>query len=833
MHWGKRRPGSSWKRRHGAFLPSSEALEHRRLLATIDLSATPGTSTNTPLGVVFTGKAANNFAGYTVTDVGNVTGSGYDSFVVSATGLPAAGIGGLPTLSTAGQGAAYLVFGSKQVNINNAVDWLTLTGGTTSTTSAELTGGQRGGDLGELGTLGVATTTNTPATAQTNPTVFQPVPAQTTTHVYGFNFDGLTLVTGLDTATGLGRNSALGYSVTPLGDLNKDGFDDFAISAPNDAGGGKVFIIYGGTALATQAVTSKTLDLEPTAGTNPTTTPTKVVTLSMPGAATGTDVGYSVAGIGNYFNTTNGRDVAIGVPGLAVSGNAQAGAVFAISGTYLNSLATGTNVDLSTVGTTANTSAGIEYTGTSAGALTGFSVATAGNFDGQVGSGSPIDDLLIGAPGAAFGGQAYLVYANQTYLPNSTLGTTQSLASLGIAATTNPVTNPLQGIVFSAQNSGDDLGYAVASAGDFNSDGVDDVLLGAPGYNAATGYAYVAYGLTGTTTTTPARINGVFTITPTAATTGLTATSFIGQALGDETGYSLATTTHLQFGTTTTAQPLYDILIGAPGATIVGGEAYLVPGTAQGATILALPQMLSNISTTLNGNVFNVSGTSDPAINNGGGGIGTSVSARNPIIDANTLGTTVDSDAIPDLFFGAPASGLNNSTISNGVRVSSGVAYVLEGSLIGATSSTTPTTPTTGTGATSTTPLAASVLAPPVFNGDMAGLPYPPVSSLEHLDSYQPLPVQLAYEQYLPAPGFLAREQVYHHPSQNSEAHQAPAGTILNVRAIGHSENRYSKVNTLLQKVFDRGKFKIGKATTYTHKVKVIPRSEQTESYPG
>ena len=278
-------------------------------------------------------------------------------------------------------------------------DWLNLTSGTTSTTNPpQLVAGQRGGDLAELGTLGVPTTTIATPTAQTNPTVFQTTPDQSLTHVFGFSFDGLTFVTGLDTATGLGRNSALGFSVTPLGDLNGDGFDDFAISAPNDAGGGKVFIIYGGSALATQPNNAKTIDLEPTAGNNATTTPTKVVTLSLPGAATGTDVGYSVAGIGNYFNTTTGRDVGIGVPGLTVGSNANAGAVFAISGSYLNTLASGTNIDLSTVGNGTNTSAGIEYTGTSANALTGYSVATAGNFDGQIGSGFPIDDLLIGAP---------------------------------------------------------------------------------------------------------------------------------------------------------------------------------------------------------------------------------------------------------------------------------------------------------------------------------------------------------------------------------------------------------------------------------------------------
>ena len=141
--------------------------------------------------------------------------------------------------------AAYLVIGSKQVNINTAVDFLNLTKGTTNGTSSTLIGGQRAGDLGELGTLGVAAQSGTTApTAQTNPTVFQPSPAMDSTHVYGFNYDGLRFVTGLNATTNTGRASSLGFSVTALGDINGDGIDDFAISAPNDAGGGKVFVIW-------------------------------------------------------------------------------------------------------------------------------------------------------------------------------------------------------------------------------------------------------------------------------------------------------------------------------------------------------------------------------------------------------------------------------------------------------------------------------------------------------------------------------------------------------------------------------------------------------------
>ena len=820
MHWGKRGPGSPSKRHRAAFRPINEPLEERRLLTTFDLS----TIQTAPLGVETIGKASNNTAGYTVTDVGNVTGSGYDSFVVSAPGLAGSSPGLRPNPAGAGEGAAYLVFGSKQVNNSTPVDFKTLANGTTNGTTTTLTAGQRAADLGELGTIGIA-----PLTAQTNPTVAQPQPPTTATHVYGFNYDGLTLVTGLDTATGLGRNSALGFSVTPLGDLNGDGFDDFAISAPNDAGGGKVFVIFGGSALATQSVANKTVDLEPVAGTNNIATPTKVVTLSIPNGTAGTNVGFSVSGIGNYFNTSLGRDLAIGVPNLTVGGNVNAGAVFAISGSYLTSLAAGANVDLSMIGTTANTLGGIEYTGVGPGYLTGTSVSTAGSFDNVTGANSRLrDDLLIGAPGAFQGGGAYLVYSLQTTTANMALGTTQSLASLGVTPTTNPVTTPLQGVVLGDQIIGDRFGYSVSSAGDFNNDGAGDIAIGAPGYNLSAGYVDVVYGLTGTTTT---RLNGIFVVSPTVATTGLTTVSLLGTTALDYAGYSLATTTHISIGSTATATPAYDLLIGAPGAN----SAYLVPGTATGATPLTGSQQLSNINTTLNGSQFVVSGLSDPAVLPSG--FGTSVSARNPVYDANTLNTTVDSDSVPDLFFGAPFTTLTDPVTSlTALRIEAGDAYVVEGGLIGTSGSGTGTGgTTTGTAGafTSLIPNAFGLLTPIVFTGDNAGLPIPPISSLEHLNSYQPLPVQLAFDQYLVAPGFRAREEYYHHPTKKGNFHQVAAGTVLTVQNIKHSENKYDKVNTLPHRVFDRGKTKIGKPVNFTHSVKVIPRSEQKGNYPG
>ncbi|WP_435010338.1 beta strand repeat-containing protein [Tundrisphaera lichenicola] len=809
MTWGNRGPGSPAKRRHWAFRPNNENLEERKLLAQVDLT----TIQTAPLGVETIGATSNSYAGYTVTDVGNINGTGYDSFIVSAPGVVPPTDGSTPSFGNSSS-AAYLVFGSRQVNISNAVDFLNLANGVPNATTGVLQSGQRGSDLGQLGTLGTGNL------GQLNPTVQQPT-ATGSTPTFGFNFDGLTYITGSN------RNSALGFSASALGDINQDGLDDFAISAPNASGGGRVFVIYGNTNLTAQSTTNKTVDLQPATGT--TNSSTKVVSFSYSNGTAATQVGYSVAGIGNYFNTTSGRDLAIGVPGL----NNNTGAVYAITGAFLNNQPTGSNVDLRTTFGQNNGIGGIVYTGINTGDRVGSAVSTAGSFDNAVnGSGAPITSLLIGAPGAA---TAYLVYGVQSFTGNSTLGTTQSLNTLGATATTNPVFNPLEGVVLIGSNVTTLFGYSVATAGDFNGDGVDDIIVGAPGYSNLTGAAVIFYGVSGTTTSTPTRINGSFIVTIGSGTTGVNSLSLLGTNNGDLTGLSVAPSTHIVFspdpnsGTSTAV----DVLIGAPGFAAGTGTAYLVPGNTSD---LGTSQDLTNISSApLNGTQFLANGSSDPT--NNVQLFGYSVSARNPVVNPNNLLTTLDGDNVPDLFIGAPLTDLRDpQNLGSTLRTNSGIVYAVEGALLGGTNGGGGGGGGGGgSGGVSSIFVipAASLLAPPIFTGETAGLPYPPVSALEKLQSYAPLPVQIAYEQFLPKPGFRARQEIFLHPKKGQTSVQAPRGTYLYVAAIGKSsQSKFTRVNTLPTKVFTRGnQFKHGETKTFKHKVKVIPRSAQTQRF--
>jgi hypothetical protein len=110
------------------------------------------------------------------------------------------------------------------------------------------------------------------------------------------------------------------------------------------------------------------------------------------------------------------------------------------------------------------------YTGQN-GELFGYAVARVGdlNDDG-------VDDFAIGAPGADVAGDG----AGRVYV---------YFGGVPLAASAD--------IVLEGPAPGDSLGFALSAAGDFNHDGVDDLLVGAPASNRAgfrAGAAYVYYG---------------------------------------------------------------------------------------------------------------------------------------------------------------------------------------------------------------------------------------------------------------------------------------------------------------------------------------------------
>ncbi len=293
------------------------------------------------------------------------------------------------------------------------------------------------------------------------------------------------------TATGAAAGDALGFAVGNAGDFNGDGYDDVIAGAPaHDAGGddaGRAYVYFGGPfadSVADVVLTGEAAgdafgqavagvgdlnddgfdDLVVGApyhdaigpgsgrayvfygGASPEATPD----LILDGIALNSYFGYSVAGAGD-LNDDGFADVIVGAYANATG---ERGRAFV----YFGALFPDNDPDLI-------------YNGETTGDSFGASVAGAGdiNWDGY-------DDVIVGArlndAGGAEAGRAYVYYGGS--LPNT-----------------------VPDLILTGESPGDAFGTSVASAGDMNLDGYDDVIVGAP-YNDAlgsfAGRAYVFLG---------------------------------------------------------------------------------------------------------------------------------------------------------------------------------------------------------------------------------------------------------------------------------------------------------------------------------------------------
>jgi hypothetical protein len=540
MLFANRGPRSLAARRRGSFRPAAQALEQRLAPAIanpLDLgAAVPPTGlpniANDLSGIDFANRGQNNGAGFVVTDVGDLFGSGFDDYLVSAPSvtnvtapLPGLGLG-------SGTSAVYLILGSVTTNASTIVNWL------------NNTANQRVGQLPQLGN---------PATGQTNPINGTPT----------YPFAGVTFITSRNSS------SRLGASVAAAGTIN--GQKAFLIGAPGgldqtglNPGTGRAYLIYANSTLLSLASTA--------AGTTP-----PVVDLDTAGSggvnfvtftdtnASGFQIGRSVAGVGDILGQGGTfNNIAIGAPGANIAG-AGSGAVFVLAGSALPTAGT---VQLNTVGK----ATGIVLTG-DAGSGAGFSVANAGSIDNHrvnnVASLPKLNDFLVGAPFANnSAGAAYLIFGDPNLYADGTI--TNNLNQLPLSTFQSP-TN--RGLIIGGAGL---TGYSVSSAGDFNGDGVGDFIIGSPGFNNFQGRADVYLGvdfnvnnsaLVGTTTigTAPP---GVFT------------TGYLGAPnTPDQAGASVSLSGKMLTGPTATLAG-NPILIGEPGFTAgsgVSGTAFLIP----------------------------------------------------------------------------------------------------------------------------------------------------------------------------------------------------------------------------------------------------------------
>lgn len=338
-------------------------------------------------------------------------------------------------------------------------------------------------------------------------------------------------------------NSAVGTVVSMIGDYNNDGKQDFAISAPamtvnSKTECGMVVIVLGNT------ITLSEVDLSSVASDH---TMRRIV-----GAASGDKCGTSLGPAGDV-NQDGFDDVLIGAPFADPTNKANAGAIYVIFG--LASTSAYTDIILSSFTPSATT--GFTIFGPAAGAKLGegkLAMSPLGDMNGD-----SIDDYLISAPSLTYSSRAsaggvWMIYGK------TTAPTNLDLNSLGTA-----------GILFGGAASGGNFGNAIDCPGDFNGDGIQDILVGA--YKEwGTGVAHMIYG----SRTLASRNMG-------SISTYAVGTRFVTQKSGEELGTSVCGAGDIN------GDGWADVLIGATGADLNeyfpdAGIVYVVFGAATSRT---------------------------------------------------------------------------------------------------------------------------------------------------------------------------------------------------------------------------------------------------------
>ena len=505
-------------------------------------------------GFILNGIDAGDESGFSVSSAGDVNGDGYDDLIIGASEAN-------PNGNFSGE--TYLVYGGASApGTNGVLDLSTLDG----TNGFILTGIDRrdysgisvssAGDVNGDGYDDLIIGANrADPNGDSN--------AGETYIVYGGasapDTDGVLDLSALDgtngfTLTGIDADDRSGSSVSSAGDVNGDGYDDLIIGAgyadPNgDSNAGETYLVYGG---ASAPGTDGVLDLSALDGTNG---------FILNGIDTYDSSGISVSSAGDV-NGDGYDDLIIGANSADPNGDSSAGETYLVYG-GASAPGTGGVLDLSAL----NGTNGFILAGIDAYDLSGWSVSSAGDVNGD-----GYDDLIIGAwladpNGDSLAGETYVVYGGAR-APGT--GGVLDLSDL----------DGTNGFILAGIDAFDQSGRSVSSAGDVNGDGYDDLIIGAdgadPNGDSSAGETYLVYGGASAPGT-----DGVLDLSALDGTNGFIVN---GIDAGDQSGRFVSSAGDVN------GDGYDDLIIGAPGADpdedSNAGETYIVYGGATGTESL-------------------------------------------------------------------------------------------------------------------------------------------------------------------------------------------------------------------------------------------------------